>query len=65
MKIGNFPWIIIRVLGITGSVGFYDNFHILYIFPRIFKNRELRENIYSAKMSVACVTHLGVCEGRP
>ena len=38
MKMGNFPWIIIRFLGITGSVGFYDNFHILYIFSRIFKN---------------------------
>ena len=50
MKLGNFACIKIRILCIIGSIGYYNVIFEAYIFSRIFKKRELRENMYSAKI---------------
>ena len=53
---GNFQCIKIRVFSTNGSLGFNDsNFLKVYIFSRIFKKRELSENIYNAKNSTFTV----------
>ena len=53
---GNFECIKIRVFSSNGSLGFNDsNFNKVYIFSRIFKKRELSENIYNAKNSTFTV----------
>ena len=55
MEIGNFACIKIRVLCIIGSLDYKVIFEV-YIFSRIYKKRELRENMYTAKISTFTVT---------
>ena len=44
---GNFACIKIRVFSTNESLGYNDsNFHSVYIYSRMFKKREVSENIY-------------------
>ena len=57
----NLAWNKSRVLRMIGSLDYYQrNFHNVHMFTDIFKKRELRENMYSAKMSTFRVFHLSV-----
>ena len=55
-KMGNIARIKIRVLSITGSIDYHNVVFTVLIFSRIFKKRELRENIYSVKISTFTVS---------
>ena len=55
MKMDNFAYIKMRVLSITGSLGYLKSNVQGYIFSRIFKKWELRENMYSVKISTFTV----------
>ena len=58
-KIGFLACIKIRVLSINGSLGYHlSNVHGVHM-SQIFKKRELRKNIYSAKISTLKVGSLG------
>ena len=59
MKMDNFARIKFHVLSITGSMGYYkrnghSNVSLIHV-SLIFKKRELRDNIYSAKISTFTV----------
>ena len=58
MKMGNFACIKICVLSIFDSLGYYKSYFQVYIISRIFKIRELRENMYNAKISTFTVDML-------
>ena len=65
MKMGNFAWIKIRSLRKTPSIGYHKRkFRSVYIFSRISKKRELRENIYSVKISTFTVNKKGKMNAR-
>ena len=56
-KMGNFACIKISVLSATGSIGYSkSNFRGAHIFVHILE-MELRENMYSAKISTFTVFH--------
>ena len=55
MKMVNFACIKIRVLCMIGSLGYINVIFEVYIFSRIFKKRESRENMYSAIISMFTV----------
>ena len=55
VKIGNFARIKIRALSKIGSLGFYKSNFERYVFSRIFKKHELRENMYIAKITTLTV----------
>ena len=56
----NFAYTKICVLRINGSLGFYKCFFEGYTFSQIFKKRELREIMYSVKISTFIVIILKI-----
>ena len=58
MKIGNFACIKIRVLVQMALYALMIVIFKVYIFSRIFKKRELSENIYNAKNSTFTVKNI-------
>ena len=58
MKMSNFACIEIHFLSATGFLGYYELIFEGYIYSRIIKKRELRENMYSAKISTFTVSKL-------
>ena len=59
MKVGNFVCIKICVLSITVSLWYKKVIFNGYIFLRMFKKRELLENMYSAKITTFTVCSPG------
>ena len=61
-KNGNFAWIYIRIFYIIVSIWPYKSvFFTMYKCSRIFEKRELRENMYDAKISTFTVLVLFCC----
>ena len=59
IKMGNFSCIKIRVLSIFDSLGCYKSYFRGVHISRIFKIRELCENMYTAKISTFTVYYIG------